>query len=208
MWVIKLGGSLLGSSELPQWLEMIAQHSDGKFIIVPGGGIFADAVRSAQSKTGIPDAVAHQMAVMAMDQYGILLTGLNPALVTASSELEIAERGWQHRALVWLPSRMVCADESIPQNWDVTSDSLAAWLAGRLGAEHLLLVKSDRPEASEVSLERLVKDGLVDMHLGDYVVGQSFKTWVVHKQDAHVLQQGDSVQQLEQDAVAVRCAWN
>ena len=55
-----------------------------------------------------------------------MLAGMNPALVTASSELEIAERGWQHRGIVWLPSKMVLADDSIPKNWEITSDSLSA----------------------------------------------------------------------------------
>src|SRR5690606_4380152 len=105
--------------------------------IVPGGGILADAVYESQMMSGISDEVAHKMAVMAMDQYGTLLAGLNTELVTASSELEIAERGWQHRAIVWLPSSMVIADESIPTNWEITSDSLAAWLAQKLNAEHL-----------------------------------------------------------------------
>ena len=138
MWVIKLGGSLLGSPELSQWLDLFAHHGDGNIVIVPGGGIFADAVRESQKYSGCSDAVAHRMAVMAMDQYGVLMAGLNPAFVTAESELEIAERCWQHRAIVWLPSAMVNADEAIPKNWQVTSDSLAVWLAAKLNAEHLV----------------------------------------------------------------------
>jgi aspartokinase-like uncharacterized kinase len=45
MWVVKLGGSLLGSPELPRWLDTLVKISDGKVLIVPGGGMFADAVR-------------------------------------------------------------------------------------------------------------------------------------------------------------------
>ena len=48
MWVVKIGGSLLGSPELERWLEVVAKHGDGKIIIVPGGGLFANAVRDAQ----------------------------------------------------------------------------------------------------------------------------------------------------------------
>lgn len=142
MWVIKLGGSLIGSPELISWLDILARFSHGKVIIVPGGGIFADAVRQAQTLTQLNDQAAHKMAVLAMNQYGELIANLNPAIVTAASELEIAERGFQHRAMVWLPSQMICADDTIPTNWDVTSDSLAAWLAAKLNAEHLVLVKS------------------------------------------------------------------
>ena len=151
MWVIKLGGSLLGSPELKGWLDVLARNGDGQIVIVPGGGILADAVHESQQLSGVSDLVAHRMVVMAMDQYGILLAGLNGNLVTAASDLEIAERGWQHKVVVWLPSAMVIADESIPTNWEVTSDSLAAWLAHKLNAEHLILVKSERPKMEQVS---------------------------------------------------------
>ncbi|HEY7985925.1 MAG TPA: uridylate kinase [Methylophilaceae bacterium] len=142
MVIVKLGGSLLGSAALPRWLEAIAQTSDGRIVIVPGGGVFADAVRQAQQTAGFDDATAHRLAVLAMDQYARVLLALNPALVAASTELEIAERSWQHRAIVWLPSVMVLADEKIPKTWDVTSDSLAAWLAKRIKPRHLVLVKA------------------------------------------------------------------
>ena len=93
MWIVKLGGSLIGSPALKGWLDKLVQFGDGKVVIVPGGGLFADAVRNAQSKTGINDETAHQMALVAMDQYAALMAGLNPKLVLASSELEIAESG-------------------------------------------------------------------------------------------------------------------
>lgn len=208
MWVIKLGGSLLGSPELNSWLDVIARHGDGRVVIVPGGGILADAVYESQMMSGIDDLVAHKMAVMAMDQYGILLAGLNSDLATASSDLEIAERGWQHRAVVWLPSSMVIADESIPTTWEITSDSLAAWLAHKLNAEQLILVKSERPEMQQISLERLTKEGFVDEHFGDYIVGQNFGTWVMGKEDFAVFSDGLSEEKLIATALPVRCSWN
>ena len=69
MLVVKLGGSLLGSPELAQWLNVLAKFSDGKVVIVPGGGLFANSVREAQQISNVSDAVAHQMALLAMDQY-------------------------------------------------------------------------------------------------------------------------------------------
>ena len=207
-WVIKIGGSLLGSPELPCWLETLSKHSDGKIVIVPGGGIFADAVREAQQHSAISDEVAHRMAVMAMDQYGVLMAGLNAGLATAESELEIAERGWQHRGIIWLPSKMVFADDTIPLNWQVTSDSLAAWLACKLNAEQLILVKSQRPTAEQISLEKLIKDGILDAQFGDFTAGQSFNTWVMGKQDYTAFADGISQEKLEAGGLPVRCAWN
>lgn len=188
MWIVKLGGSLIGSPALKGWLDKLVQFGDGKVVIVPGGGLFADAVRNAQSKTGINDETAHQMALVAMDQYAALMAGLNPKLVLASSELEIAECGWQHRAIVWKPSHMVLADESLPKTWDLTSDSLAAWLAAKLNAEHLLVVKSvATPANSDVA--DLAANGTLDPCFPSYVLNKTFGTWLLGPNDYLSIQQ-------------------
>lgn len=207
MWVVKLGGSLLGASELKHWLETLVKFSDGKVVIVPGGGIFADAVRIAQQRSNISDEAAHQLALIAMDQFGLLLAAMNPDLVTASSELEIAERGWQHRCIVWLPSKMVLADDKIPQNWQVTSDSLSAWLAVKLGAKQLILVKSKSlstySKSESMPLQLLVEDELIDDQFGDFIAGQHYQTWLLNKADSHVFDSEFSQEKLEKSGLLV-----
>ena len=207
MWIIKIGGSLLGSPELLRWLEVLVKFSKGHVIIVPGGGLFADAVREAQNLTNASDAIAHQLALLAMDQFGLLLAGMNDGLVTASSELEIAERGWQHRAMVWLPSQMILADQSIPQNWQVTSDSLSAWLANKLAAEQLILVKSK----SLISYQKenvchpqlLADDDLIDSQLMHYIAGKKYQTWLLHKADYSVFDEGLNLMNLQQRGLLI-----
>ena len=217
MWVVKLGGSLLGSEELTRWLDILARFSNGNIIIVPGGSIFADAVREAQRLTNLDDQSAHKMAVKAMDQYGELLASLNPTIAIANSELEIAELGFQHRAIIWLPSKMVCADETIPTNWQVTSDSLAAWLAARLNVEHLVLVKSvdfkikrrhDDETSNQISLEKLVKEGVVDPNFGDFIAGKHFNSWVISKADYTAFEHGVDADKLSATGLVVRCGWH
>ena len=183
MWVVKIGGSLLGSSELERWLELFAKFSDGNIIIVPGGGLFADAVREAQKISKISDACAHKLAVLAMDQFGLLLANMNPRLATARTEMEIDERTWQHRCIVWLPSQMVLADDSIPQSWDVTSDSLAAWLAHKLSAQQLVLLKSEKPKDSQLDLRLITESGLVDKAFSEFVLNKTFGRWMLKKTD-------------------------
>lgn len=168
MWVVKLGGSLLGQPELKTWLSLLASQSDGRIVIVPGGGVFADAVRTAQATGGYDDATAHQMALLAMEQFGLVMKSLQPELVTAASELEIAERSWQHRAIIWMPSRMVLADETIPMNWDVTSDSLAAWLADKIGADRLVLVKHTDCSEQPLPIHRLIEAGVLDASFAEF----------------------------------------
>lgn len=207
MWVVKLGGSLLGSPELPHWLEALVKIGDGKVLIVPGGGLFADAVREAQQLTHVSDTVAHALALLAMDQFGLLLAGMDVNLVTASSELEIAERGWQHRAIVWLPSKMVLADDNMPKTWQITSDSLSAWLAHKVGAKHLVLVKSrsltSYQKSSAVALQTLVADEFIDSAFVDFYLNDKFQTWVVNKADYGVFEQGLNLRQLKALGVAV-----
>lgn len=207
MWVVKLGGSLLGSPELARWLEVLVKFSDGKVVIVPGGGLFADAVREAQQLSKTSDAIAHKLAVIAMDQFGLLLAGMNPALATASSELEIAECGWQHRGIVWLPSKMVLADDTIPKNWQVTSDSLSAWLASKLDAEQLILVKSKPltayPKLAQIPLQKLVEDELIDSQFVDFTSGKNYQTWVLNKADCSLFEHGLSLQKLEEKGLLV-----
>ncbi len=192
MWVVKIGGSLLGSPELERWLEVVAKHGDGKIIIVPGGGVFANAVRDAQKISKISDASAHKLAVLAMDQFGLMLASMNPALATARTECEIDERAWQHRGIVWLPSHMVLADDTIPQSWDVTSDSIAAWLAQRLKAQHLILIKSDKPDESKLELKTITASGLVDKEFGDFALDKVFSSWIVKKTDSEKFLDGMS----------------
>ena len=212
MWVIKIGGSMLGEPELANWLEILVKYGDGKVVIVPGGGLFADTVREAQQLTNISDAVAHKLALLAMDQFGLLMAGINPALATARSELEIAERGWQHRGIVWLPSKMVLADGSIPQNWQVTSDSLSAWLASKLGATQLMLVKSKSliayQEMLSISLQKLVEDELLDSQFVEFATGQKYQTWLLNKVDYNIFEQGFKLKKLEAKGLLVNITSN
>jgi aspartokinase-like uncharacterized kinase len=142
--VVKLGGSLAFAPALTDWLVAIAAGR-GRAVLVPGGGPFADQVREAQRRRPFDDATAHRMALLAMEQYGLMLCGLHPALRPAKSRTEIAQLRRQELVPVWLPTAMALGRPEIEESWDVTSDSLAAWLAGALGLRHLVLVKSAAP---------------------------------------------------------------
>jgi len=128
--VIKLGGSFAFSADLGNWIAAIA-GCGGSAVIVPGGGPFADAVRAAQVQMGFDDRTAHRMALLAMEQYGCAIKSLHEALSLAGS-LDSIRRGLAgHQVPVWLPTQMALSATDIPPSWDVTSDSLAAWLAGK-----------------------------------------------------------------------------
>ena len=143
---MKLGGSFAAAPLLHGWLDAIAAGA-GRIVLVPGGGPFADAVRALQPRLGFGDATAHVMALLAMVQYGLFLAQLAPILQPADSETDIADALAAGRVPLWLPPRTLGPADGVPASWDVTSDSLALWLARRLGAPALLLVKQ-RPDGA------------------------------------------------------------
>jgi 5-(aminomethyl)-3-furanmethanol phosphate kinase len=159
MWVVKLGGSLHDDAPaLRRWLRSLVEAPDPPRVLVPGGGPFADAVRRLQPAMGFGDLAAHRMAILAMQQFGLALQALEPRLALAETEAELRAG----RASVWLPWRLAGRDGTIAASWDVTSDSLACWLATRLEAAALFLVKSGPVPAGEATAEVLAAAGLVD----------------------------------------------
>jgi dihydroneopterin aldolase len=159
--VVKLGGSMAGAAELGVWIAALVD-STLPLVIVPGGGPFADQVRDAQKRMGFSDKAAHAMAILAMDQFGHVLLDRHERLVPARSLAEIEEASERGRIPVWLPSALATPAPDIPASWDITSDSLAAWLAGRIGVDALLLVKQIDAFGSGDTCASLTDVGIVD----------------------------------------------
>jgi aspartokinase-like uncharacterized kinase len=178
LWVVKLGGSLAHSSHLKRWLSILSSAGSA-VVIVPGGGPFADQVRALQKRRRFDDATAHHMALLAMEQYGRMLVGLQPGLCAAASRAEIARARRAGLAAVWMPTRMVLADSAVAASWDITSDSLAAWLARKLKADRLVLVKSMALPASNVLAAALARRGIVDPAFPGYFARCGAEGWCI-----------------------------
>nr|WP_152485996.1 hypothetical protein [Methylohalobius crimeensis] len=135
-------------------------------VIVPGGGRFADQVRLAQKHWEFDDRIAHHMALLAMHQYGLVFQGLEPCLKSArTGQIDGLLR--QGEAVVWLPELSELDRAEVPSDWTVTSDTLAAWLAGKLHAERLILVKSEHSAGTDP--ETLKQSGIVDAAFLDWL---------------------------------------
>ncbi len=180
--VLKLGGSHALKPHLTGWLAAIAAEA-GRVVVVPGGGPFADAVREAQAAIGFDDAAAHDMALMAMAQFGRALQGLDPRFRPVCSIAAIRRALRAPAVPVWSPETMARAAK-LPATWDLTSDSLAAWLAGAIGARRLVLIKHGRFPAGGVAVEKLVADGVVDPLFPRYLEGCGLKASLAGPGDA------------------------
>lgn len=166
--IVKLGGSLAGSAHLPKWLDTLADCA-GRVIVVPGGGPFADAVRAAQPRMGFNETAAHFMAALAMDQFAHALVGIESRLTLADTFDDIRRILGKPAVPVWLPALAVIGTPDIPSSWDVTSDSLAAWLAGKLGAARVILVKQGEIGREPVSAASLSSQGVVDAAFPEFL---------------------------------------
>jgi aspartokinase-like uncharacterized kinase len=140
--IVKIGGSLAADATVLRDLciELSKAGERFKLAVVPGGGEFADVVRAVDSRFGLRAVVAHRMAVMGMDQYGLLLAELIPRCRVAFSVGVVECLSGSGRVAVLLPSRLVFRARSLESSWNVTSDSIAAYVAGRLDAGKLVLV--------------------------------------------------------------------
>lgn len=190
--VVKLGGSFAFSTILTDWIRALTSCA-GRVVIVPGGGPFADAVRNAQRRMGFDDRAAHLMSLLAMEQYGHALLCCDDLLQPADSVERIEQQLAAQRIPVWMPARMAAAAPDVEPSWRVTSDSLAAWLSGMIGADRLILVKHVGALSGPEQCQDLVAMGVVDQAFPQYLRKAAVSASLVGAADHAIL------------AAAIRC---
>lgn len=186
--IIKIGGSLQGSSYLGKVCEVLDSVSkDHRLVIVPGGGRFADLVRESQEEHGLSDEVAHQMAIKGMEMYGLALGELCSEFST-TQDLEVAKEG----RIIFMPLEAVEQSDDLEASWRVTSDSIAAWLCQKLGFDNLILVKrvngiQDDSLLSQISVEELesLDQDVVDSKFSKILKKSEIRCWIVNGEYPH-----------------------
>jgi 5-(aminomethyl)-3-furanmethanol phosphate kinase len=190
--VVKVGGGLgrgAGDDALRALCTTLGALGERHpLLVVPGGAWFADAVRDADRRFDLPAATSHHMAVLGMEQFGWLLSELIPG-----AERSADVQAGAGRTTVLMPAALPL--DTLPTSWEVTSDSIAAWVAHRAGAGRLVLVKdvdglfADWPARGE-PLARLtaaelaaLRPGGVDAYLPTALERASFETWVISGRD-------------------------
>ena len=142
--VVKVGGSCLRSPNVLDGVlsAMARSHAAGaRMVVVPGGGPFADVVREVTSAASASDDAAHWMAILAMDQFAQIIADRLESGAMVSERGAILDAMDRGSLPVLAPFLWLRDADPLPHGWDVTSDSIAAWVAGELGARRLVLVK-------------------------------------------------------------------
>jgi len=166
--VVKLGGSLF--NRIPDLVPVLLA-SNRPLFIVPGGSMFADGVRKLQ----VDNDSAHWMAIAAMDQFGWYITSSG---VPATALLQVPDQ-----PVVFLPYCSMRQFDPLPHSWDVTSDSIAAWVADLLGLDLLLLKSVDGIVENgrfKDKVDMPVKTDLVDPFFIPFVLKKRVKTTIIN----------------------------
>jgi hypothetical protein len=169
--VVKLGGSL--ASHAADIIPVL-RAARRPLLIVPGGGVFADLVRQSGSEAN----AAHWMACAAMDQFGWMLAAQG---IKTTTRLAVP----QHPRVL-LPYCALRRYDPLPHSWDVTSDTIAAWVAGRLGGDLLVLKSVDgitRAGRLVAHLEKPVITDVVDPLFIPYVLEHGIRTFILNGTD-------------------------
>ncbi len=138
MIVAKVGGSLFDWPELKPRLNAWIAAQGQPVLLFPGGGPFAEAIRSLDSIHQLGEERSHWLAIQSLT--------LGAEFLSAITETDVFDPYPFFRELAW----------SMPHSWNVTSDSLALRFAQEMGAKELVLLKSIEipagtpwPEAAE-----------------------------------------------------------
>jgi len=169
--VFKLGGSLLDLPDLAVRLQnAFSKLGNDRPLVISGGGDAADIVRRWHRTFGLDEERSHWLALDAIRLNQRLLLELIPKLELVPTR-QAAQVALSHDRIPLLDlaefvrteEALVEPTERLPHCWDVTSDSLAAWVAARWPADRLILLKSvDLPDAQTDDSEQLASAGLID----------------------------------------------
>jgi len=166
--VVKMGGSL--HNRVPDIVPLLCK-SERPLLVIPGGGLFAEAVRQEQ----VTDEAAHWMAIAAMEQYGWFIAshGIRTTDILSTPE----------KTTVFLPYTCMRKRDPLPHSWNVTSDSISAWIAAELGVELLVLKSVDGISCNGVIQEQVttpLQSDVVDPLFIPFVLKHKVKTTIIN----------------------------
>jgi 5-(aminomethyl)-3-furanmethanol phosphate kinase len=165
--VIKLGGSLLEFDGLVSaWTLWLSEQPPAANVVIVGGGKLVDALRDLDQANSLGDEAAHWLSVRAMGYTAANVASILPnvELVSRMDELDLTSACttildvWQ---FLFEDDRFTASP--LPCSWQVTSDSIAARVAERLGARELVLLKSTSPPEF-ASMSGLAEQKFVDAY--------------------------------------------
>ncbi|MDG2171999.1 MAG: hypothetical protein P8L38_04500 [Gammaproteobacteria bacterium] len=163
MVVVKIGGSLQSTQYIKKWIHEIKLNRNTSFLLVFGGGSYAEKIRKDQITRRYHDQEAHKRAIYAMRDFTKDYLNELRDFVTINKLSSIKKNYKKRKLLVWMPSVDEVNSFDIPLNWDATSDSIALEIAKKTNSP-LLVVKSVKFNCKNYINNFFLKDNVLDKY--------------------------------------------
>ncbi|MCQ2737215.1 MAG: delta 1-pyrroline-5-carboxylate synthetase [archaeon] len=124
-------------------MELAKSLEGQNCLIVVGGGEFANLVRKYDDEIGFSNDITHEVAINSMDILAKLMydkLAFSELCCSLERAQNIANSG---KIPIMLCSKLILEEESLKHSWEITSDSIAAFIANELGAKLLIATNVD-----------------------------------------------------------------
>ena len=139
--VVKIGGSLF-----PEYIKELCEHltkSEEKIVLVNGGGSLTNDIREFNKIFQFSNDINHWNAIKCMDIIGSFIAEENENIVPIRSLEEIEKIHKINKTPLLLTYELMKKEDPLKHSWDVTSDSIACWVANKINAKLLILTNVD-----------------------------------------------------------------
>jgi aspartokinase-like uncharacterized kinase len=184
--VIKIGGSLQSTDYIKKWINAIRLNRSTSFLIIFGGGKYADNIRYDQKEKKYDDLKAHKLAIKGMTNFTEDNLEELKDFTVVNSIRNIKKNYKSRKLLVWMPSYEEVCDFNIPNNWDATSDSIALAISKNINAP-LIVIKSVRFNYKKYINVFFLKENILDKYFSNNYYSSSQKISLVSREKYYKL---------------------
>jgi len=166
MWIVKIGGSWLKNPKLPSLINFLQKFAKEKIVLVVGGGVFAETVRSVYISNKMTEETGHILAMKATEIFAYYLKSINPKISITNKITNFAKKNLN----LWIPTKKLSFEKKFQKSWESTSDSIAAWLYSNTKSKGVVFIKSLSFKNDEkLKLRDLQKKKILDLNVKNYI---------------------------------------
>ena len=133
--VVKIGGSLFPNYAI----ELAKQLENTGSVIILGGGEFANLIRKYDKEMDFSEQANHWTAIDCMDIIAKLVNDKVESAKLAYTIKEVNEISDEGFTPIFIVSQFLREEDPFECSWDVTSDSIAAYVSHLLNANLLIV---------------------------------------------------------------------
>ena len=141
--VIKIGGSLV--EHIEKFKELIAKLEEyfqvKKFALITGGGELADVVRKYYQEYSLSETTAHWMAITTQNMLAKIVNALIKRKSVLINHLTQIDNLLSTQIPIIEPLNILKKNDDLPHSWDVTGDAIAIYVAKKINAKNVILLK-------------------------------------------------------------------